>query len=74
MKYGMQTWEIVKIGTRIDTTEIIDTDYFDTEPEALEAADAIRNEKPEGVARVTVGRFNENAEIIDDEYIMDEMI
>jgi uncharacterized protein HemX len=74
MKYGMQTWEIVKVGTRISTIEIVDSEYFDTEAEAVEAAEAILNEKPEGVARVTVGRFNESAEILDDEYLMDEMI
>ena len=74
MKYGMQTWEIVKVGTRIDTTEIIDSEYFDTEDEAIEAAQEIIDSKPDGIARVTVGRFNDNAEIIDDEYIVDEMI
>ena len=74
MKYGMQTWEIVKIGTRIDTTEIIDSEYFDTEDEAIEAGQAIIDEAPDGVVRVTVGRFNDRAEIIDDDYILDEMI
>ena len=74
MKYGMQTWEIIKVGTRIDATEIIDSEFFDTEPEAIEAAEAIQNKKPDGVARVTVGRFNEAAKIIDDDYILDEMI
>ena len=74
MKYGMQAWEIVKVGTRIGTTEIIDSEYFDTEEGAIEAAQAIIADKSEGVARVTVGRFNDRAEIIDDEYILDEMI
>jgi len=69
MKYGMQTWEIMKWGIEIDNSE-----YFDTEDEAIEAAQAIIDEAPEGVARVTVGRFSEAAEIIDDDYIFDEMI
>ena len=72
MKYGMQTWENVKIEDRIDTMEIIDSEYYDTEDEALAAAQEIIDEVPEGVARVTVGRFNDKAEIIDDEYILDE--
>lgn len=74
MKYGMQTWEVVEIGTRISTVEIIESEYFDTEAEAIEAAEAVQNEKPDGVARVTVGRFNDSAEILDDEYILDEVI
>lgn len=74
MTYGVQTWEIIQIGDRIDTTEIIDTDYYGSKTEALEAAEGIQREKPEGVARVTVGRFDDNGEIMDDEYIIDEMI
>ncbi len=74
MKYGMQTWEIVKVGTRIDTTEIVDTDHYDTEAEATEAAEKIIAEKPDGIARVTVVEVDENGDPETDEYTMDEMI
>lgn len=68
--YGVQKWEAVKVVERINTIEIMeDADWRDTKPEAIELAEKIAAEKPEGCVRVTVGRFHEDGEMADDEYI-----
>lgn len=72
--YQVAKWEIIKIGNRIDTTEITDTDHYDTEAEATEAAEKIIAEKPDGIARVTVVEVDENGDPETDECTMDEMI
>ncbi len=72
--YQVAKLEIIKIGNRIDTTEITDTDYYGTEAEATEAAEKIIAEKPDGIARVTVVEVDENGDPETDECTMDEMI
>lgn len=73
--YGLQKWSAVEDGNRISTMEITEeTDWFDTQAEALNAVEKILNEKPAGVARVTVARFDENGEIYDDNYLLDAKI
>lgn len=68
--YGVQKWEHIQIEDRINTIEIMEeADWFDTKAEAIEAAEEIAAEKPEGCVRVTVGAFNEETgEMIEDEY------
>ena len=76
VQYGVQTWERIVIGNRIDTAELIPggDEWWGNEADAIECAAKIVAEKPEGVCRVTVGRFNENAEMLDDGYIYDRKI
>lgn len=73
--FGVQKWENVTVGNRINTQEIMEeADWRDTEAEAITLAEKIIAEKPEGVARVTVGLFYEDGEIAEDAYRFDEEI